>query len=519
MAGTTVKTPYSTAMLYAVGELAADLSEYDAQRLLSYDLYDDLYDNSPDAGSAMLRVPDDRPILVPTAKRIINTMARYVGKNWGYRIDPAVGTADERKSAAEAFGRLFARERILSQFSNGKKHWLRRGDWLWMVYANPDKPAGRRISIKQIDPRTYFPLHSEDDLDRVLGCEIAEETILDDGTTIAMRVQRWLRAQHPDHPEHDPDDPEAEGDISYECHIYKLEKWTDPRKRIILRTINEVEIIEGITSLPIYHIRNNYSSDNPFGVSELSGLEGICAAINQAITDEDTSIAISGLGQYVTDSGSPIDAETGQPTAWQLGPMNVVEVGVGRMFQRLGEIKTVQPVQDHIDYLEEHAYGTSGINDIALGTRGSVQESGVALAIRMAPLFDWADEKDLHLNDVMTQMFYDLATQWFPEYEDVDLSNVLITSETDTGDRLPMNRAERWEELVRGYVEGLFTVEFVHKTLNDEFGYTITAADTRKALEAAEAKANAADPFAQRIDAELADTGAELDNPDATDNE
>lgn len=511
--GTTVKTPYSTAMLYAMTPLATDISEYDAQRLASYDLYDDLYDNSPDAGSAMLRVPDDRPILVPTAKRIINTMARYVGKNWGYRIDPAVGTAEDRRLAAETFGKLFARERILSQFANGKKEWLRRGDWLWMVYANPRKPEGRRISIKQIDPRTYFPIHDPSDLDRVTGCEIAEEILLDDGQTIAMQVQRWLRPMHPDHPFYDPEDPDVEEFISYESHIYKADKWSDPDKREILRTIEPIDVLDGIYTLPVYHVRNNYSTANPFGVSELSGLEGVCAAINQAITDEDTSLAISGLGQYVTDSGAPIDPETGSPTAWQLGPLNVVEIGVGRMFQRLGEIKTVQPVQDHVDYLEEHAYGTSGINDIALGTRGTVQESGVALAIRMAPLFDWADEKDLHLNDVMSQMFYDLANYWFPEYEGVDLSGVIVESVTDVGDRLPMNRAERWEELVRGYVEGLFTVEFVHKTLNEEFGYNISSSDTRKALEAAEAKANAADPFAQRVDAEL-NSPAEDDDAD-----
>lgn len=513
--GTTVKTPYSTAMLYATTTLDAQIPEYDAQRLASYDLYDDLYDNSPDAGSAMLRVPDDRPILVPTAKRIINTMARYVGRNWGYRIDPRVGTADDRNLAAATFGRLFARERILSQFAEGKKDWLRRGDWLWQVYANPRKPEGRRISIKQIDPRTYFPIHDPDDLDRVIGCEIAEEYLLDDGMTFAMKVQRWLRPAHPDHPDYDPESEEEEGDITYECHIVKLDDWGDPEKREILRTIEEQDYVDGIETLPIYHIRNNFSVSNPFGRSELSGLEGVCAAINQAITDEDTSLAISGLGQYVTDSGAPVDPETGAPAAWQLGPMNVVEIGVGRMFQRLGEIKSVQPVQDHVDYLEEHAYGTSGINDIALGTRGAVQESGVALAIRMAPLFDWADEKDLHLNDVMTQMFYDLANYWFPTYEDIDLSGVVIESATDTGDRLPMNRAERWRELLDGYSEGIFSLEFVHKALNEEFGYEISSADTRKALEAAEQRAAAMDPFAQRVNAELSASDEPEDDEDA----
>jgi hypothetical protein len=207
---------------------------------------------------------------------------------------------------------------------------------------------------------------------------------------------------------------------------------------------------------------------------------------------------------YVTDSGAPVDADDEEtPVNWLLGPQQVIEVAVGRSFKRLQGIASVDPVQKHVDYLEEQAYGSAGINDIALGTRGAVTESGVALAIRMQPLFDEADNDDLQLNDIMSQMFHDLATMWFPTFEQMSFGDVQIVSGTSQ-DRLPFDRAEFWAELSSGYADGILPLAYVHRMLNEKLGYDLSDQDLKDALAETATRAAQADPFGARADAELA---------------
>lgn len=513
MAEVTVTTPYASAIPFIATELPGWVDEYNAQRLASYDLYDDLYANVPDTNIALLRGSDEKPIFVPTGKRLINTLSRYVGKGWGYVIDPALGSANEQEALKAALSALWRRERILSQFASGKREWLRRGDWVWYISANELKPEGRRITIRTIDPRTYFPIADDEDLDRLTGAEIVEEVMV--GEVPAVKVQTWLKPQHPDSLNfseagtYNGDEP-----ITYFSYTYDMEGWNDPDKRKSLATNTEPTLLEGITTLPLYHIKNQPTSGDPYGTSEFQGLESIIAGINQAISDEDLSLAIAGLGQFVTDSGAPVDATTKAPTNWQLGPASVTEVAQGRKFERLAGITSIAPVQEHVAYLEDHVYGNSGINDIALG-KGSIQLSGIAMAIKMQPLFDAADDRDLQINDVWTQIIYDLITQWFPAFESLSFGEAMAYSDTDTGDRLPFDREARWKELVEGYTAGIFSLSFVHAQLVEHFGMDLSAQDLKDALAEAASKAALADPYAERTAAELSEDGG--DEPEAPD--
>lgn len=514
MAETTVSTPYASAIPFIATELPGWVDEYNAQRLASYDLYDDLYANVPDTNIALLRGSDEKPIFIPTGKRLINTLARYVGKGWGYVVDPALGSAAEQEALKVALSALWRRERILSQFSSGKREWLRRGDWVWYISANELKPEGRRITIRTIDPRTYFPISDDEDLDHLLGAEIIEEIML--GEVAAVKVQTWLKPQSEDSLSFQEDGVYA-GDepITYFSYAYELENWDNPEKRKVLQTYSEPMLLEGITTLPLYHIKNQPTSGDPYGTSEFQGLESIIAGINQAISDEDLSLAIAGLGQFVTDSGSPVDPETKAPSNWQLGPASVTEIATGRKFERLAGITSIAPVQEHVAYLEDHVYGSSGVNDIALG-KGSVQLSGIAMAIKMQPLFDAADDRDLQINDVWTQIVYDLITQWFPAFESLSFGEAMAYSDTDTGDRLPFDREARWKELTEGYTAGIFSLAFVHNQLVEHFGMDLTAKDLKDALDEAASKAAMADPYADRTSAELSEDDEQAPDADAT---
>ena len=100
MAGTILQTPYSTAMPYLSAAPAGGWQdEFDRQRLLSYDLYDAMYKNDPGQYKLMLRASEEKSVLVPTASSIVKALARYVGRDWGFRV---LGAGVESTEGEEA---------------------------------------------------------------------------------------------------------------------------------------------------------------------------------------------------------------------------------------------------------------------------------------------------------------------------------------------------------------------------------------------------------------------------------
>jgi hypothetical protein len=392
------------------------LNDYDAQRLGAYKTYDDMYHSNPGTYELMIRGTDDLPIYIPTAKNVVNTLARYVGRGFDFAVDQEVGTPNNQKLAQETFGKFFRRERFLSKFATGKKEWLKFGDWFWYLQADMAKPEGTRLSLKAVDPGLMFEITPPDDPDRVVGWDMVEQIKVGDDQMIQR--QRWLKNTSPDHPNFG--NPEAP--VWYQKVQMELEGWeTDKPKG--LKVLSEMLLPAMITQLPIYHIKNNEETGNPYGSSELRSIERVIAAINQAVTDQDLALAIAGLGIYKSSQGGPVDGN-GQETDWILGPGEVVE---DPEFDRVGGVGSVSPSLDHIKYLEASIDKVSGITDVTRGeVSADVAASGVALAIRMAPTIDAANEKDLAVKDVMDQLFFDLKT-WFKVFEGVDFLDCEIT--------------------------------------------------------------------------------------------
>ena len=516
-----LQTPYATAMPYVVASASAGWTDtYDTQRLLSYNLYDDLYNNDPTAYKLLLRGSNDKPIYVPTAAKLIKSLARYVGKGWGYSCLPTVSdpgdptlvpsTPEELALAQSAFGNLFNRERLLSVFRAGLSEWLRRGDWLWYVSADPLKREGRRISVRLVDPRRYFPVNGDaSDLSRVTGQQLIEETILPDGKTVALLVQTWLKSTDPMHPNYGAEEPPEGFDIVHSIQAYDVADYQDPAKRKPLGHPSNLPLapIVGISTLPLYHIKNNENTDDPFGRSELAGLESIVAGINQSTSDEDLSLALMGLGQYWTNSGAPVDEVTKQPTGWKLGPNRVIEVDEDAEFHKVEGITSVEPFQDHIDYIGGEAAATMGLSDVSIGTASTINaESGIALAIKFSPTIDYVRTKNDSLNAVLTQMFHDLKT-WFEVFEGWAMGTVDVQSVTSDDDLLPFNREARWKELMEGVTNKVFTPAYAVKILEQEFGYVFDQEDKDAIAAQATAATESLDPFAARAAEEAAAAG------------
>jgi hypothetical protein len=46
-----------------------------------------------------------------------------------------------------------------------------------------------------------------------------------------------------------------------------------------------------VTSIPVYHFRNNRSGNSIFGTSELQGIESLIVGVNQTATDQELAVA------------------------------------------------------------------------------------------------------------------------------------------------------------------------------------------------------------------------------------
>jgi len=488
-------TPYSTVNALVKAK-PGWINPIDAERLAAYKTYDDMYHSNPGTYELMVRGSDDLPIYMPTAKNLINTLARYVGRGFGYAVDQTQGTPAMQKLAVETYGSLFIRERILSTFSRCKKSLLKFGDAFWYIQGDSEKPEGKRLSVKTIDPGLMFVRNHPEDPDRVVGWDMVEQITETDKVMIVR--QRWLKNTAPDHPATgQPDAP-----VWYQKVKMELEGWEGDSPKG-LQVINETMFPEGIIELPIYHMKNNEEDSNPYGSSELRSLERVIAAINQAVTDQDIALALAGLGVYATGPGGPTD-ENGNESSWIIGPGEVIE---DPEFKRINGISSISPSLEHIKYLEAAADKAVGITDVTRGqVSADVAASGVALAIRMAPTIDAADEKDLHIKDVFDQFLFDLKA-WFKAFESVDVGEAHIY--TMFGDKLPGNRQSEIEELLKLLENGVVSVEFVQKELTDRYGFQFPVDMLQQIADRKAADAAAADPYAQRAADTTLDDGTD----------
>lgn len=482
-------TPYSTAQPL-FGALPSWITNLlDQQRILSYQVYEEIYWNVPETFKLTARGSEDSPIYIPTGRTIIDTTNRYVGAKFNFAVDPAFGTPNDQAALQLAFRSLFARERFRSQFAANKRFGLIRGDWLWHITADPAKPAGSRLTIRPVDPASYFPIYDEDDIDRIVGCHLVDQ-FLDDSDNNRPKIRRQTYRKT------------ISGGVSVEEGIFELDKWEGPQFAP-QRVVQPLRMLPAqITALPVYHVKNFEEPGNPFGSSELRGIERIMAAINQSVSDEELALALEGLGMYATDSGAPVDDE-GNDTDWILGPGRVVELEEGKSWTRVDGIGSVAPYQNHIDMLVNFLHEASATPDVARGKVDvKVAESGVSLLLQMGPMLGKAEEKDIIIDDVHLQMFFDITRGWLPAYEAQSFGDALVIP--TFGDKLPVNRAQKFTELNDMLTHRVISAGF-YRAEATKLGYVFPediGVDVVEEQAALTEAASVPDPFSARVDAE-----------------
>jgi hypothetical protein len=451
-------TPYSTGAAFFGQKPAYVSNDLDAQRLQSYKLYEQLFWNVPDILKVALRGTNNQPIYIPSARTIIDTTNRYYGAAWNVVTIPSSlnsGNASAVAAGQMAITDLMRRERYKSKFNGKKRFNLIWGDSIWHITADPDKLQGTRISMTSLDPGMYFPIFDEDDTESVIGCHLIQPTTNDQGDP---RIQR-LTYRKADN-----------GRITVEEGLFEVDKWEDDEAapEVVIQKLTELP--EQITALPVYHTKNTENPGDPFGSSEVRGLERIMGAINQTVSDEDLAAALLGIGMYATDASRPIDPATGKQVDWLLGPGRVIHHD-GTGFNKVPGADNIDQVYGaHYNRLWSALYNVSSTPEIAVGSVDvSVAQSGVALQLQLGPMLSKAAEKDQLLIDTETQMWHDILLQWMAAYEATSFDGVDV--QCVTGDAIPVDRVARFAELNDMLDRGVIDTDFYRKEA-EKLGYT-----------------------------------------------
>jgi hypothetical protein len=452
-------TPYSTLTDLFPTAPTWPPNTIDQQRVLSYELYENIYWTVPAVFRLSMRGTEDKPIYVPSGRTIVETINRYLCPEFSVTaIDrTGAGTTQSVQAAQLLLDEFFRREKFISKFNGAKRFGLIQGDWVWHLTADPLKPLGSRLSIHALDPSMYWPVTDPDDINRIMAVHLVE--LVERNGEARIHRQTYTKI------------PQADGTnrIVVSDGLFETDKWFS-LDSVPLEILRQEEVLpDPITSIPVYHIPNFNEPGNPFGSSEMRGVERLMIALNQTMSDEELTLALEGIGMYHTDAPQPTDPSTNQPIAWKLGPGRVVHHPPETTWDRVEGVSTMGPYGEHYERVWEALKQAANTPDIAIGIVDvSAAESGVALALKLSPILSKVKEKSKIILDVHTNMFFDLLNMWYPAYEQTTFDNVTV--QCIPGSAMPENREEKFKELNDMLDRGVIDTEY-YRTEAAKLGY------------------------------------------------
>lgn len=448
-------TPYS-GILPLIKEVPIWLKDEDADRVASYQKYDEIYWSDKRAFKLVQRGSESYPIYIPNARTIVDTTAHFLLKGATVVVD----SEDEKLN--KFWTDFLKREKFYSRLITNKWAGTARGDWLFHITADEDKPEGSRISLTTLDPASYFPQYDEDDSDKINEVWLAEQVLWNGEWRVKVKRYWYLNSSA------NPNTNAAfDGSVMVEENIYEIEGWGTADQKKLEQTLPPMMLPGEITKIPVYHFKNIDWQGWDFGASEIKGYERLMAAVNQAITDEEVALALQGLGVYATDAGPPTD-EAGVEIDWEIAPAKVMEVPAGAYFRRVEGLTTVEPSLEHVKYLEDKLFESShtfrgGSVDV------QVAQSGIALAIKFLPQLAKLEQRDIAGTDLCANMLYDLK-KWFMEYETFSTKWADAEVGVELGDKLPQDRTAKLNELNNMLDRKVISRKYYRKKMR-ELGY------------------------------------------------
>lgn len=490
--------PYTQRVKGDVSNLSA--STEDLERVKAYALYEDMYYNRPENFKVFLNGDNNDPVYVPSAKKIVEAMNRFLCKNFSFVVTPKDNPTAEAELTM-AMNNLFKREKMDSKFANQKRMGLIRGDAMFYIVGDPLKEEGSRISIYELNPGNYFPIKDPNNKEKIIGCHIVEVVRdpreKDDKTKTVARRRTYLKSgvTYNQGLSQYESAPTPSTGVWTEVTHWEIGKWDDRNLKK-----EDLEQVKGgpdvamfqlppeITSLPVYHWQN-IRMESGMGISEIAGIETLITGINQDLSDTQLTMTMQGLGVYMTDARPP-ETASGTAGTWDIGPGSVVEVPKGNKFERVTGVGAVNPALELIQELKNDAQEANGIPDIAAGKVDvTVAESGVSLSLQLMPMLAAGKEKESEILSTTDHLLYDLKTQWFPAYEGLnfDESTEIVTV---VDDPMPVNRDARIQEVMLLFTSNLITISMAQAELA-KLGYKFSGNSEQQVLLDAAALARA----------------------------
>lgn len=498
------ESPYAGALMMGGTKSYGWLPPQERARAQSYEKYDQVYWN--DFNQYAIRyLEGEFPVYIPNARTVVDTTSHYLLKGLGINAKEP----EKNSELASALADFLKREEFYSTLHSAKHRGVVRGDFCLHMTADPDKPAGKRISLNAVHPSKVILDRDPDNANRIIRAHLVERVPhpSKDGEWAIKELVYWYEGEEPDldienYEEFPSGSTEDVDEDSLETHrVLRQERlwdstkpwWDKEDRELIAVTLDTEPLPDPIDQIPVYWFANLPWDNGPYGFSELRGFERTFQSISQVTTDQGTSLSLEGLGVYATDGGRPVDNQ-GQEQEWQIGPGKVMETPSGAYFRRVEGIGSVKPNIDHIEYLESKIREAQGLSDVALG-RVDVQtaSSGIALAIKFMPTLAKLDERDKHGVDRLTQLFYDWKN-WHKAYEDQELAGDV---EVTIGDKLPTDRTGRINELNNMLDRGVISKKYYRaemQKLGYEFPDDIESQIDEEEQKEAEKKALAAPP-------------------------
>jgi hypothetical protein len=447
-----VMTPYSTVTPLISGTESSHVwaPPLEQERIAAYQKYEELYWNNPTAFRLEMRGDELNPIYVPTPKAIVDSTSHFVMKGLELKM---TNEGDQAK-----LDKFLKREKFYTKFHTAKHSGVVRGDYVFHMTADPNKPDGDRVSIESIDPGSYFPVYDSDSPDDIIGVDIVDQFTPEEGVIKVLR-QRYLYIYI-----------NGRRRVTSELVMLDSTNWWHPEWQNIIKTLIPQKLLpESINTIPVYHFRNFDWQGQLYGSSELRGFERLLASVNQATTDEDTALALEGLGVYATTAPKPEDAE-GNEEEWSIAPGRVLEIPPDTEFKRVDGVGSVKPFQDHVQFLIDSAFESSGTfrpSNIDV----QVAQSGIALAIKFLPTMAKIEQREEEATAVLQQMFFDWGS-WENEYENVQFTGGEVEVNIVLGDKLPKNKVETLNELNNMLDRKVISKEYYRQVMVEKFGYT-----------------------------------------------
>lgn len=513
-------SPYDTATPLKASAPAYVTDPDDQARTRAYVTYSAMWDNLPTVYDALLRDGDD-PLSrrqVPVVREIIEATNRYLGQGMETVWTPIPGntvTDEQMATWTGQWNSFWAREEGGIKFLSSKRWMLIKGDTVLHVTADTSKPEGSRVRLTEVEPEQYFPIWDPADGERLLGVYLASVVLDDEGNDIVQRIE-YRKVLNEEQSAEFNGTPI--GSIFYRIGFFETDGWDDraadaddPKPVDAPSWFGEAvdptqdptvgfPLDARISAIPVYHIRNKRRGGKTgrFGVSDMQGLESVFAGIVQNVSDEDLTVAMDGIGVYWTTSGKSRDKD-GNEVPWVVGPGSMAELEPDAAMGRVPGVGSVQPYQDHIDYLTNVARATNAAPAVASGAVPTdVALSGVALRIHFAPVLAANAEREAEMASKWSQLLFGLLTMWFPVYEGWEA--LPLQPSVAFGDPLPQDRSAILTEVTTMLTAGIVTKEWAAGYLAEQLGFEFpkdmvakAAAEQQAALdaEAAQIAANA----------------------------